>query len=488
MDTFLSQVILAIIVVIASYFVITKLRAQQEPKNESKKTQTKPDARSRVVPTPAEPTPAEGKSTPRAAASTSRPLGIPSLKIPTVTVETPRTSDSLTASSSSPSSAGSADGSHNQDDENDTNRNISQQPSSSEETVTTSRKAYAALAANALLSVTPLVIPITPPTTPSSAVIDEGDDEPGPSPSFRRKSLSALRPLSHPALAQSQGRLPSLGVDLEKIREQFGGMPEDEQDRFLRFQVSDSQCSEVAPHIFLSSHKIAESLDELKKFEITHVLNLAAGVCDNSFANNPEIKLTYMSLDLADGPSEDIICYVYDCIEFIDSAINSGGNVLVHCWQGVSRSTSMVVAWIMLKQRLAYDETLTNVRKVRSVARPNTGFMCQLLDWGIRLNKGPKKNMIYVVCLRQNVLVARLIRDHDLGSKHELQSFANTCVIIHSSHKLFLWEGSECPKPNLGKGLEHAARLRAHEHAPELSHVQLGSEPEEFWSLLAGKS
>jgi len=38
-----------------------------------------------------------------------------------------------------------------------------------------------------------------------------------------------------------------------------------------------------------------------------------------------------------DGVREDILCLLYDVIEWIDEAVARNGKVFIHCQQGVSR-------------------------------------------------------------------------------------------------------------------------------------------------------
>lgn len=57
-----------------------------------------------------------------------------------------------------------------------------------------------------------------------------------------------------------------------------------------------------------------------------------------------------------DTPAEDILCVLYDCLDYIDAALQSGGRILVHCSQGVSRSATIVIAYIMWRSGKPYDE------------------------------------------------------------------------------------------------------------------------------------
>ena len=54
------------------------------------------------------------------------------------------------------------------------------------------------------------------------------------------------------------------------------------------------------------------------------------------------------------------------------------GRVLLHCSQGVSRSASLAIAYLMWKQNSTFDSTLAAVKAIRGVANPNIGFTCQV--------------------------------------------------------------------------------------------------------------
>lgn len=58
------------------------------------------------------------------------------------------------------------------------------------------------------------------------------------------------------------------------------------------------------------------------------------------------------------------------------------GVVLVHCAQGISRSASILIGYLMARERLAYESALSALQGVRPVVQPNPGFVLQLQDWG----------------------------------------------------------------------------------------------------------
>ena len=49
-------------------------------------------------------------------------------------------------------------------------------------------------------------------------------------------------------------------------------------------------------------------------------------------------------------------------------------NVLVHCFAGVSRSASIIIAYLMKEKNNTYKEAFSFVKAKRSIIDPNFGF------------------------------------------------------------------------------------------------------------------
>ena len=65
------------------------------------------------------------------------------------------------------------------------------------------------------------------------------------------------------------------------------------------------------------------------------------------------------------------------------------GKVLVNCLKGMSRSSTVVLAYLMLRKNMTAMDALTVVRRHREVC-PNDGFLQQLaeLDNKLRRERG----------------------------------------------------------------------------------------------------
>ena len=63
----------------------------------------------------------------------------------------------------------------------------------------------------------------------------------------------------------------------------------------------------------------------------------------------------------------------------------NGGKVLVHCYAGLSRSVTVIVAYLMQNERMLLDEALRFVKHKRPYAQPNPGFLKQLVEFELEL-------------------------------------------------------------------------------------------------------
>jgi protein-tyrosine phosphatase len=54
-----------------------------------------------------------------------------------------------------------------------------------------------------------------------------------------------------------------------------------------------------------------------------------------------------------------------DIPDIIDEAIESGARVLVHCQKGISRSSTVVLAYLMAKKKMSFREAHLHVFKQR---------------------------------------------------------------------------------------------------------------------------
>jgi predicted protein tyrosine phosphatase len=97
----------------------------------------------------------------------------------------------------------------------------------------------------------------------------------------------------------------------------------------------------------------------------------------------PEIEWHRFVID--DDKDEKISQYFFDVHTIISDAVRDNKNVIVHCAAGMSRSPSLVIAYLMIENRWGYEEALNFVKRRREIVEPNIGFAKQLKALEYRL-------------------------------------------------------------------------------------------------------
>jgi protein-tyrosine phosphatase len=125
-------------------------------------------------------------------------------------------------------------------------------------------------------------------------------------------------------------------------------------------------------------------MENLQATGITHILCLSKQV-RTMFPDS----FSYMRVDeLEDdgsGHSLDIFRnHLEHCLQFIHESISIGGSVLVHCYQGKSRSAAMCIAYLLTKfdesQVPTLERALGLIRQSRPKAEPNFALMSVLRE------------------------------------------------------------------------------------------------------------
>lgn len=135
------------------------------------------------------------------------------------------------------------------------------------------------------------------------------------------------------------------------------------------------QPVEILPYLFLGDIKIARSRESLKRAGLTRVLNVSR--LENSF----ESELVYKQIPVDDAPNVNLSEHFPDAFRFIDSARVNEERVLVHCQAGMSRSVTVILAYLMYHMCMSLEQAYDFVKAKKSNIQPNFSFMGQLLDF-----------------------------------------------------------------------------------------------------------
>ncbi|GJW62873.1 protein-tyrosine-phosphatase MKP1 [Tanacetum coccineum] len=252
-----------------------------------------------------------------------------------------------------------------------------------------------------------------------------------------------------------------------------------------KIALFDKKCSKVGDHVFVGGDAVAKDKNILKQHGITHVLNCVGFVCPEYFKEN----FVYRTLWLQDSPSEDITSILYDVFDYFEDVREQNGKVFVHCCQGVSRSTSLVIAYRMWREGQSFDDAFQYVKKARGIADPNMGFACQLLQCQKRVHAFPlsPSSLLRLYRLAPHSpydplhLVPKM-----LNSPSPVGLDSRGAFIVHVPSTIYLWVGQKCESI-----MERDARgavcqiVRYEKVQGPILVVKEGEEPAYFWDAFS---
>lgn len=149
-------------------------------------------------------------------------------------------------------------------------------------------------------------------------------------------------------------------------------------DKILDFTDTTPGC------LYLGDFYAAQNREKLRETGVKTVLTMAAGLnirCEKGVKHHVFQALDYEYYDISK--------HFETCCKLIDEALQKG-SVLVHCAAGVSRSATVVIAYLMRKNAWSLSQALKFVKEKRSVVFPNPGFMRQLRLWEKKVKNNGK--------------------------------------------------------------------------------------------------
>ncbi|CAF0837725.1 unnamed protein product [Brachionus calyciflorus] len=154
-----------------------------------------------------------------------------------------------------------------------------------------------------------------------------------------------------------------------------------------REEIENCKLTEITPYLYLGNESDAKELDKLVEKGIFYILNVTKNIPfynQNISENSKLFNLKRISVN--DCPNEDLVQYFDEAFNFIDEAKSKNSKVLVHCQAGVSRSPTIVIAYLMKMQNFKAIEAYQKIKEIRPIIAPNIVFMNQLFNFEKKLD------------------------------------------------------------------------------------------------------
>ncbi|KAL2347096.1 hypothetical protein Fmac_001096 [Flemingia macrophylla] len=143
--------------------------------------------------------------------------------------------------------------------------------------------------------------------------------------------------------------------------------------------------SAVTNSLFIGGALAARSTYTLQHLGITHILCLCTNEIGQSDSQFPDL-FTYKNFSVCDNEDSNISSIFEEACDFIDYVEQTGQSVLVHCFEGKSRSATLVLAYLMLRKKFTLLDAWNALKRVHRRSQPNDGFAKILLELDRKLH------------------------------------------------------------------------------------------------------
>ena len=111
---------------------------------------------------------------------------------------------------------------------------------------------------------------------------------------------------------------------------------------------------EGQPYLFVGSAGPAYNLSALNEMNITHIISVTSGVRPQ-FPDEFEYLHIQGLRDEPKDPRQSLAVHFNQTTAFIDAARSSGGRCFVHCWEGRSRSVTVITAYLIQREEMTRE-------------------------------------------------------------------------------------------------------------------------------------
>lgn len=140
----------------------------------------------------------------------------------------------------------------------------------------------------------------------------------------------------------------------------------------------------VGSSLYVGDETSAVSWAALEAAGVTHILNCTTR--PTPLEGEPGAP-HHHRLDLVDSVADlpRMPAALFSGVEFIQTALRSGGCVLVHCHRGVSRSATLAIAYLIQATQQPAETVFEAMRKQRRIIDPNLAYWCAIKEWERRV-------------------------------------------------------------------------------------------------------
>jgi protein-tyrosine phosphatase len=145
--------------------------------------------------------------------------------------------------------------------------------------------------------------------------------------------------------------------------------------------------SEITDQIFVGSYDDASSEEYLSDRRITHVITCAYEFPSSIIRSGYKISIVD---DLADSKTKK---YFLEAASVLDRWVREDKKIMVHCFAGMSRSTSVVITYFIVYRGWSFDIAHGHLKQRRYQTKIYPGFIPILKEIETEFRQPPPQDL-----------------------------------------------------------------------------------------------
>ena len=145
-------------------------------------------------------------------------------------------------------------------------------------------------------------------------------------------------------------------------------------------------ANEVIPNLYIGPWEARSDVEKLNVKCVVSVLTNKERGYSIYPAELPENVIEH-SYDINDVPNATLEPVLDQCLSIIHQTLTAGSGVLVHCAAGISRSASVIIAYLIQYEGMTMTDAIRHLKSVRPSVYPNRSFMEQLAEFEKKLKQ-----------------------------------------------------------------------------------------------------
>lgn len=123
--------------------------------------------------------------------------------------------------------------------------------------------------------------------------------------------------------------------------------------------------------IFLGTYENSKDLNFIEKENIGSIICVMK---EKPFLQDIRNEINFLHIPVYDINSEKISDYFEIFNNFIDENIKNKRNIFINCHQGISRSPTFIISYLITKKNMNFRDAYQFVKSKRGQIEPNFGF------------------------------------------------------------------------------------------------------------------